>query len=91
MLAICLEPLWRRIINSSPINPETGRVYPEAAGSIMSLGAICTPIGQIVFAWTCVPASIHWLVPIAFGVPFGFGNTLCFIYSSNYCTCFVPN
>ncbi|KAB8077691.1 major facilitator superfamily domain-containing protein [Aspergillus leporis] len=84
MLAICLEPLWRRIINSSPINPETGRVYPEAAGSIMSLGAICTPIGQLVFAWTCVPASIHWLVPIAFGVPFGFGNTLCFIYSSNY-------
>ncbi|KAB8227646.1 major facilitator superfamily domain-containing protein [Aspergillus alliaceus] len=71
-LAICLEPLWRHIINSSLINPETGRVYPEAAGSIMSLGAICTPIG------------IHWLVSIACGVHFGFGNTLCFIYSSNY-------
>ncbi|KAH8896783.1 putative MFS transporter [Thozetella sp. PMI_491] len=84
MIAIVLEPVWRKIINSHKKDPETGRVYPEAAASVMSLGAACTPIGQLIFSWTCLPGTIHWLVPIAFGIPFGFGNTLCFVYSSNY-------
>lgn len=50
----------------------------------MSIGAILTPIGQLVFSWTCLPTSIHYIVPIAFGIPFGMGNTLCFIYGTNY-------
>lgn len=84
MIAICLEPVWRRIINSHAKDPETGRVPPEASASIMSIGALLTPIGQLVFSWTCLPTSIHYLVPIAFGIPFGMGNTLCFIYGTNY-------
>lgn len=84
MLAILLEPLWRRIINSHPIDPETGRVAPEATAAVMSIGAVLTPIGQLVFSWTCLPATIHWAIPIAFGIPFGMGNTLSFIYGSNY-------
>ncbi|KUI72374.1 putative transporter mfs2 [Cytospora mali] len=84
MIAICLEPFWRKIINSHPKDPETGRVSPEASASIMSIGAILTPIGQLVFSWTCLPTTIHWAIPIAFGIPFGCGNTLCFIYGSNY-------
>lgn len=84
MLAIMLEPVWRRIINSHPHEAETGRVAPEASASIMSLGAVLAPIGQLVFAWTCLPVTIHWAVPIAFGIPFGVGNTLCFIYGTSY-------
>lgn len=84
MLSIFSEPLCRRVINSYPKDPETGRAPPEASARVMVFGAILTPIGQLVFAWTCLPATIHWAIPIAFGIPFGAGNTLTFIYGSNY-------
>ncbi|KAJ4387700.1 hypothetical protein N0V93_008299 [Gnomoniopsis smithogilvyi] len=84
LIAIFMEPVWRKIINSHPKDPETGRVAPEASASIMTIGAVLTPIGQLVFSWTCLPTSIHYAVPIAFGIPFGMGNTLCFIYGTNY-------
>ncbi|KAG8162718.1 hypothetical protein KVR01_007196 [Diaporthe batatas] len=84
LIAIFLEPLWRRIINSHAKDPETGRVAPEASASIMCIGAVLTPLGQLVFSFTCLPTSIHYAIPIAFGIPFGCGNTLCFIYGSNY-------
>lgn len=83
-IGIVGEPLIRRIVNSQPRDPETGRVQPEATALIMAIGSLFTPIGQLVFSWTCLPASIHWAIPIAFGIPFGLGNCLCFIYSSNY-------
>lgn len=73
MIAIFMEPVWRRIINSHPKDPATGRVAPEASAAIMSLGAVLTPIGQLVFSWTCLPTSIHYAIPIAFGIPFGLG------------------
>jgi MFS family permease len=84
LLGIAAEPLLRRMINAHPKDPATGRVPPEASASAMIIGAVATPIGQIAFAWTCLPGSIHWAIPIAFGVPFGFGNTLSFIYGANY-------
>lgn len=84
MLAIFAEPLFRRIINSQPRDPVTGRPAPEATALVMAIGAVLTPIGQLVFSWTCLPASIHWAIPIAFGIPFGAGNTISFIYASNY-------
>lgn len=74
----------RRLINTQPKDPETGRVPPEASAMAMTIGAFLTPLGQLVFAWTCVPATIHWAVPIAAGIPFGAGNTLSFIYGANY-------
>ncbi|KAI1804439.1 MFS general substrate transporter [Daldinia bambusicola] len=83
-LAIVAEPLWRRVINSHPMDPATGRAPPEATARVMIIGAILVPIGQLVFSWTCLPTTIHWAIPIAFGVPFGAGNTLSFIYGSNY-------
>lgn len=52
--------------------------------SIVCIAAILCPLGELWFAWTCVPASIHWAVPIASGIPFGAGNTAVFIYASNY-------
>lgn len=84
MLAIGCEPLCRRIINSQRRDPETGKVRPEAAALIMGFGTTMSTIGQLGFSWTCLPTRIHWAVPIAFGVPFGAGNTLSFVYGSNY-------
>lgn len=84
VLAIALEPLIRRIVNSRPRDSATGKPAPEAAALIMVVGSLLTPIGQLGFAWTCLPQRIPWIVPILFGVPFGCGNTLSFIYSSNY-------
>ena len=82
--AIASEPLCRRLINSYPKDPETGRAPPEASARVMIIGAVLTPIGQLVFSWTGLPTTIHWAVPIAFGTLFGAGNTITFIYGSNY-------
>ncbi|PHH60336.1 hypothetical protein CDD81_1821 [Ophiocordyceps australis] len=84
LIAIFAEPLLRRLINAQPRDPDTGRVQAEAQALVMAMGAVSTALGQLGFAWTCLPQSIHWAIPIAFGIPFGFGNTLSFIYSSNY-------
>ena len=84
MIAIATEPFARRLVNSHPKDPETGRPYPEASVSIICIAAILTPIGQIWFSWTSTPITIHWIWPILAGVPFGAGNCLSFIYASNY-------
>lgn len=84
MIGILGEPLIRRIVNAQPRDPVTGKVQPESTALVMAIGSVFAPIGQLVFAWTCLPASIHWAIPIAFGIPFGMGNCICFIYSSNY-------
>jgi hypothetical protein len=84
ILAIVSEPLARRYVNSHPKDPDTGRVPPEASISIICVACFLCPIGQIWFSWTSVPVTIHWIWPILSGVPFGAGNSLVFIYSSNY-------
>jgi hypothetical protein len=83
-IGILGEPIWRKVINSHPTDPETGRVPPEATARILIAASILTPLGQLVFSWTCLPVTIHWAIPIAFGIPFGLGNALTFIYGSNY-------
>lgn len=84
MLAIGLEPLIRRMINSHPKDPETGQVPPEASASILCIAAVLAPLGQLIFSWTSLPVTIHWAWSIMAGLPFGAGNTLIFIYGSNY-------
>ncbi|EFX00914.1 major facilitator superfamily transporter multidrug resistance [Grosmannia clavigera kw1407] len=84
MLAIVSEPICRKFINKHRKDPETGRAPPEASARVLIIGAVLTPVGQLVFSWTCLPTTIHWAIPIVFGIPFGAGNTLTFIYGSNY-------
>jgi hypothetical protein len=84
MIAIVTEPIARRVVNSHKKDPETGRVPPEASISVVCLAAFLCPIGQLMFSWTSVPITIHWIWPILAGVPFGAGNALVFIYASNY-------
>ncbi|KAE8378001.1 MFS general substrate transporter [Aspergillus bertholletiae] len=83
LIAIALEPAFRKIINLHRRDPETGEVPPEAMVSIVVFGATLLAIGQLWFAWTCTP-DIHWVVPILAGVPFGMGNACVFIYASSY-------
>ena len=80
MIGICGEPFWRKLINMHPKDPSTGKAPPEATARVMIIGGILAPIGQLGFSWTCLPETIHWAVPIAFGIPFGCGNALSFIY-----------
>lgn len=84
IVAIVSEPLARRYVNSHKKDPETGRVPPEASIAIICVACFLCPIGQLWFSWTSVPATIHWIWPILSGIPFGAGNSLVFIYSSNY-------
>ncbi|KAE9965792.1 hypothetical protein BLS_007383 [Venturia inaequalis] len=83
LIVIALEPAIRKMIDSHEKDPETGMVPPEAMVSVICIAAICVPVGELIFAWTCTP-NVHWVVPILAGVPFGAGNCAVFIYSSSY-------
>ena len=56
------EPLLRRIINSHKIDPQTGKVPPEAMVSVVCVAAVLAPVGELWFAWTCVP-PVHVSIP----------------------------
>lgn len=86
LLVVAAEPLFRRIINSHAPDPETGKAPPEAMVSAVCIAAVLAPVGELWFAWTCAPTSVHWSLPIIAGIPFGAGNTGVFIYSTNYLT-----
>ncbi|KAJ9663758.1 hypothetical protein H2201_005479 [Coniosporium apollinis] len=60
-----------------------GYAPPEARLPPTIIGGIALPVGLFWFAWTNY-ASIHWMVSIAAGVPFGFGMVLVFLGTTNY-------
>ncbi|KAJ5476906.1 Major facilitator superfamily domaingeneral substrate transporter [Penicillium sp. IBT 31633x] len=60
-----------------------GYAPPEARLPPCMVASIAIPVGLFWFAWTNSP-SVHWLVSIAAGVPFGFGMVLVFISVFNY-------
>ena len=72
------------MIESHKPDPKTGEPPPESMMSVVCIAAVLIPIGEIWFAWTCYPISIHWAASIAAGIPFGAGNGAVFIYASNY-------
>jgi multidrug resistance protein len=82
-IVIASEPLLRRMINAHKKDPETEKPYPEAMVSVVCIAAVCCPVGELIFAWTCTP-NVHWIAPIIAGIPFGAGNCGVFIYASNY-------
>jgi len=83
MIAIVLATPIKKMIDSHKPD-EDGTVPPESMMSIVCIGSILVPVGQLWFSWTCYPISIHWALPIAAGIPFGFGNCVVFIYAGNY-------
>ncbi|KAI1372288.1 MFS general substrate transporter [Hypoxylon crocopeplum] len=60
-----------------------GFAPPEARLPPTLVGSIFLPIGLFWFAWTNSP-SLHWMISIAAGVPFGFGMVLVFLSVMNY-------
>lgn len=71
---------YRRIVtvtsSSSSPPPET-RLIPAM------IGGPAIPIALFWFAWTNGP-SIHWIVSVIAGAPFGFGMVLIFVSIKNY-------
>lgn len=84
LLMITSEPLTRKLINGHEPDHLTGCVRLEATVSVICVAAILVPVGQLWFAWTCMPITVHWIWPILAGVPFGAGQSAIFIYANNY-------
>ncbi|KAM0276411.1 hypothetical protein ACHAQH_006763 [Verticillium albo-atrum] len=82
MAAICyIIPDNKRYVRVE--KEHAGRAPPEARLPPCLVGCVALPIGLFWFAWTCQP-SVHFLVSIAAGMPFGFGMVLVFLASMNY-------
>ncbi|BGP14481.1 hypothetical protein JCM10213_004603 [Rhodosporidiobolus nylandii] len=60
-----------------------GSLPPEARLPLCCIGGAVLPIGLFIFAWT-TKTSVHWIVPIIFCVPFGFGMVSIFLSMMSY-------
>ncbi|KAJ5872888.1 uncharacterized protein N7529_005241 [Penicillium soppii] len=83
MLIAVVYSLWdnKRYIKTS--EQHNGFAPPEARLPPCLIASTAIPIGLFWFAWTNYP-SIHFMVSIAAGVPFGFGMVLVFLSIMNY-------
>lgn len=83
MLFAVIYSLWdnKRYIGTS--DKHGGFAPPEARLPPCLIASVAIPIGLFWFAWTNYP-SIHFMVSIAAGVPFGFGMVLVFLSIMNY-------
>ena len=70
LIAIALEPVFRHMIQSHKPDPETGRPSLDSMMSVVCIGALASPIGELWFAWTSTP-PVHWIWPILAGILFG--------------------
>ncbi|GAA5855824.1 hypothetical protein JCM8547_000375 [Rhodosporidiobolus lusitaniae] len=60
-----------------------GSLPPEARLPLCMIGGAVLPIGLFIFAWT-TKTSVHWIVPIIFCAPFGFGMVCIFLAMMSY-------
>ncbi|TXT03810.1 hypothetical protein VHUM_04374 [Vanrija humicola] len=63
---------------------QRGYLPPEARLPSAISGALLIPIGLFIFAWTCSPTRIPWIISILATVPFGAGMVLVFLACTNY-------
>jgi len=80
LIAIVSEPLLRRL---TLMLHRSSTPTPESTVAIIIIGAILVPVGQFIFAFTSAPPT-PWIWPFLAGIPFGAGNCLVFIYTTNY-------
>lgn len=73
-----------------PMNPNGTRGNRDNEGNLIlsppetqllpaKIGAVCLPISLFWLGWTGRTGHVHWMAPIAAGVPFGFGIISIFI------------
>ncbi|KXN87747.1 hypothetical protein AN958_08223 [Leucoagaricus sp. SymC.cos] len=72
ILGTASQSIQNRIYWRSMDKSETGHAPPEARLHMAMVGGVLAPVGLWWFAWTSMP-SVHWIVPILAGVPFGIG------------------
>ena len=61
------------------LESEGGWLAPEQRLFTAMVGGVMLPAGLFIFAWTAVPAHIHWVAPIIGSIPFGCGMVLVFL------------
>jgi multidrug resistance protein len=69
-------PFWRNL-HQKAVAKNSGIMEPEFRLPQMTAGAVISPIGLFMFAWT-IYRSVHWMVPIVATGIFGFGCYLTF-------------
>ncbi|CAL9737353.1 polyamine transporter 4 [Monosporozyma servazzii] len=73
-----------------PVTNELLPIHPEDLLLACKIGSISLPIALFWQAWTARP-DVHWMAPVAAGVPFGFGLILIFFSVIMYfSTCYPP-
>ncbi|CCK71339.1 Tpo4p KNAG_0G02830 [Huiozyma naganishii CBS 8797] len=73
-----------------PVTNELLPLKPERFLLVCKVGSVSLPIALFWQAWTARP-DVHWMAPIAAGVPFGFGLILIFFSVIMYfSTCYPP-
>ena len=83
MIIAVIYSIWDNKRYAKLSDEHKGFAPPEARLPPTMLGGIAVPVGLFWFAWTNSP-SIHWVVSILAGVPFGFGMVLIFLGMMNY-------
>ncbi|PYI16999.1 membrane transporter [Aspergillus violaceofuscus CBS 115571] len=63
---------------------DTARLPPEVRLLDAFPASIALPVGLFWFAWTIVPVSIPWIVPVLGSVPVGYGLLMIFLPCYNY-------
>ncbi|KDQ15282.1 hypothetical protein BOTBODRAFT_78005, partial [Botryobasidium botryosum FD-172 SS1] len=71
--------IYRNACEKSP----DGKAPPEVRLITGCAGSVLAPVGMFWFAWTSYP-SIHWIVPILAGAPFGLGMNWIFTSVTAY-------
>ncbi|KAK7202479.1 major facilitator superfamily domain-containing protein [Myxozyma melibiosi] len=74
---VLTEPYWRSLYVKLSNKKGNGVGRPEFRLPQAMAGGVCTPIGLFWFAFTTYK-SVHYIVPILAGIPFGFGIILVF-------------
>ncbi|QRV73197.1 major facilitator superfamily transporter [Ceratobasidium sp. AG-Ba] len=82
VIATALTPISNKIYYRA-MEKGNGVAPPEARLVMGCVGAVLLPISMTWFAWTTYP-SVHYIVPIIAGVPFGAGMLLVFTSVISY-------
>ncbi|KAG8716145.1 hypothetical protein FRC11_008626 [Ceratobasidium sp. 423] len=78
VIATCCTPISNKIYYHA-MEKGNGVAPPEARLIMACVGAVLLPVSMTWFAWTTYP-SVHYIVPIIAGVPFGAG--MLFVFTS---------
>ncbi|KAI0074370.1 MFS general substrate transporter [Panus rudis PR-1116 ss-1] len=80
IIALSTQPLWNRY-QVYLVRKFGGNPPPEIWLKMGQLGAVLTPIGLYIMAFTTFN-NVHWIGPIIGSVPFGTG--ICYVYTSTF-------